>query len=464
MLHLRPLILIVDDDSEFREDLATVLEDEFECVDTDNGDDAVELIKEHSPSAILLDLMLGTEKSGLDILDDIFKLVKHLPVIMLTEHASVDTAVDAMRKGAYSYISKNTGTDELKVLIKKGIQEKRLHDQAKALREEVNRDYYHIVGESPPIKALQEKIKLFAANLQTVLIQGESGTGKELVARQIHLNSDRRNRPFVAVNCAAIPKDLLESELFGHEAGAFTGAKKRKPGKLELAADGIIFFDEIGELDQSAQSKLLRFLEEKEFERVGGTKTISSNVKVIAATNRNLIERMQSGHFREDLFYRLEMLSIQVPSLKERVSDIPLLIEHFLLKTCYEIKSKPKYFNHKSLEICNNYAWPGNVRELRNAVSSSAIISSGVEIQPENLPPRLSGSSLSQKGKRRIASSWEEMNEMRSEAEEIAARDIERPFLKKLLEKFDGNVAQAAKEVGINRSNLYRMMKRCEII
>jgi DNA-binding NtrC family response regulator len=461
---LRPLILIVDDDKEFREDLSTVLDDEFESIETDNGDEALKLLQEHSPNAILLDLVLGTEKSGLDILDDILKRVKHLPVIMLTEHASIDTAVDAMRKGAYSYISKNTGTDELKVLIKKGILEKRLHDQAKALREEINQDYYHIVGESPPIKALQEKIKLFASNLQTVLIQGESGTGKELVARQIHLKSDRKNRPFVAVNCAAIPKDLLESELFGHEAGAFTGATKRKLGKLEVAGDGIIFFDEIGELDQTAQSKLLRFLEEKEFERVGGTKTISSNVKVIAATNRNLLDRIQSGHFREDLFYRLEMLSIHVPSLKERISDIPLLVEHFLLKTCYEIKSKPKYFNEKSIDICNSYPWPGNVRELRNAVSSSAIISTGIEIFPKHLPPRLSGSQILTEETQKIASSWEEMNEMRIEAEEKAARDIERPFLKKLLEKFDGNVAQAAKEVGINRSNLYRMMKRCEII
>jgi len=461
---LKPQILIIDDDSTFRGDLILVMGEKFDCCEVENSKEALDRLSTQRYDVVLLDLMLGDRESGLDLLDKIFAIDSGIPIIMITEHASVDSAVEAMKKGAFTYISKTTRADELIEILNKAIQSKKVLEQAKNLREEINKDYYRIVGESTAIYALQRKIELFAKNPQTVLIQGESGTGKELVARQIHQKSEMKNRPFVAVNCAAIPKDLIESELFGHEAGAFTGAKKRKIGKLESAADGIIFFDEIGELDLNAQSKLLRVLEEKEFQRVGGIRSLKTSAKVISATNRDLEESIKDGTFREDLFYRLEILTINVPPLRERKSDIGLLIDHFLKKICFEMKSSQKTFDDEAMKACMDYDWPGNVRELRNAVSSSAIISEGDIIKKEHLNRRIiSAYDKGSKSIELIPKSWEEMDLMRRDAADKAGREIEKNYLKYILEKYDGNIANAAKNEGLNRSNFYRMMKRCNL-
>lgn len=475
MRYLKPLILIIDDDAAFTQDLVFVLQQEFTCISAHSGAEGLEQMKQQSPAALLLDLMIGEHESGLDVLARAQQEDPHLPVIMITGHESVETAVEAMKRGAFSYISKRTHTDELVVLLQKAIESKKIRDHAQTLAEEVRQGYGRIIGNSPAVESLRHKITLFANTPQTVLITGESGTGKELVARSIHNQSDRKNRPFVAVNCAAIPRELIESELFGHEAGSFTGAHKRKLGKLEIAGDGIIFFDEIGDLDPSAQSKLLRVLETREFERVGGVKLIPTNARVVAATNVELQEAMKKGEFREDLFYRLESLTLHVPALRERKQDIPELVDHFLLLTCNEMKSQPKTFNPEAMEAFIQYSWPGNIRELRNAVTSAAITASGNVIDLEHLNPRILSSGQPLKPAAYspaikpstklnpdvIPESWEEMDKYRKEAEELAGREVERAFLERLMNRFDGNVAAAANSIGINRSNLYRMMKRC---
>ena len=473
---MKPLILIVDDDQAFTQDLVFVLQSDFACVSATSGSEGLKILREQSPAAVLLDLMIGPSESGLDVLDRMLGEDEHLPVVMITGHESVDTAVEAMRRGAYSYISKRTHTDELVLLLQKAISGRRIRERARSLAEELHRGYGRIVGESPPVQAMRQKIDLFASSLQTVLITGESGTGKELVARQIHQRSDRADRPFIAVNCAAIPRELIESELFGHEAGAFTGAQKRKLGKMEVAADGIVFFDEIGELDPSAQSKLLRVLESREYERVGGVRPITTNARIIAATNRDLHADMKAGTFRADLFYRLETLTITVPPLRDRRGDIPALIEHFLLLACHEMKTAPKQFTKEAVSACQTYAWPGNIRELRNVVTSAAIMTPGEIIDTDSLNPRvlstapaIPSAKVHEASQRQAAlvdlqsipETWEEMDLLRKETEKEAGRAVETAFLERLLARHQGNVAAAAREAGINRSNLYRMMKRC---
>ncbi|MFH0882858.1 MAG: sigma-54 dependent transcriptional regulator [bacterium] len=473
---MKPLILIVDDDHAFSQDLEFVLQSEFTCVSVHTGAEGLRVVREQSPAAVLLDMMIGPSESGLDVLVRMLSEDENLPVIMITGHESVDAAVEAMRRGALSYISKRAHTNELVLLLQKAIAGKRVRERARTLAQEQHRDYIRIVGTSPPMQTLNQKIDLFANSPQTVLITGESGTGKELVARQIHLRSDRADRPFVTVNCAAIPPDRLEIELFGQVTGSSTGVQKRKPGKIEAAADGVVFFDEIGELDLATQGRLLRVLELREFERVAGVQPVATGVRVIAATNRDLHAVMKTGDFRTDLFHRLETLSVHVPPLRDRKSDIPFLINHFLSLAGHEMKVPPKQFTREAVEVCQSYSWPGNIRELRYVVASAAIMTAHDVIDVDSLNPHLSASrSAASTRKTAVAPAvksesveplsipelWEEMNGLRKEAEEAAGRAVETAFLKHLLERHQGNVAEAARETGINRSNLYRMMKRC---
>lgn len=458
---MRATLLIIDDDPGFREDLTLLLGANYDCQVAPDWGTAEALLESEAPEVVLLDLLFGDMAKGIDYLETIQKLVSALPVILITEHASVDTAVEAMKRGAFSYISKATSADELIILIEKAIEERRLRLRTRHLQEEVNQDYYRILGDSPATNGLRQKIAQVAQSGQTVLITGESGTGKELVARRIHQQSDRSTKPFVALNCAAIPKDLLENELFGHEAGAFTGATKRKPGKLEMAADGILFFDEIGELALEAQGKLLRVLEEREYERVGGLKTLQTEARILAATNIDLHQAMREGRFREDLFYRLEMLTIHVPPLRDRRGDIALLAEHFLLKAAHEMKTRVKQMSKSAFEAFQTYEWPGNIRELRNAVHSAALVAQGDEIEVSDLNPRLIQESGAVVSTDRIPETWAEMDTMRQEAADTASRAIETRFLQELLRRHDGNISKAAERIGIHRSNLHRMLKRC---
>ncbi|MCB2198069.1 sigma-54 dependent transcriptional regulator [bacterium] len=458
---MKATLLIIDDDPGFREDLTLLLGSSYDCLVAADWARAEAILESEALEVVLLDLLFGDMAKGIDYLETIHKLDPALPVILITEHASVDTAVEAMKRGAFSYISKSTSPDELTILIEKARQERRLRLRTRHLQEEVNQDYYRILGESPATKGLRQKIAQVAQSAQTVLITGESGTGKELVARRIHQQSDRSSKPFIAFNCAAIPRDLLENELFGHEAGAFTGANKRKPGKLELAADGVLFFDEIGELASDAQGKLLRVLEEREYERVGGVKTLQTEARILAATNIDLHDAMRDGRFREDLFYRLEMFTIHVPPLRERKGDITLLVDHFLVRAAHEMKTPVKHFSKEALDAFHTYDWPGNIRELRNAVLSAALIATEEEIGIRHLNPRLVTKGSASGSADRVPATWAEMDTMRQEAADAASREVETRFLRELLIRHSGNISKAAEQIGIHRSNLHRMLKRC---
>ena len=318
-----------------------------------------------------------------------------------------------------------------------------------------------MLGNGPAMQKLKETISLFATNNNTVLITGESGVGKELVARQIHFQSDRKKKPFVAINCAAIPKELLESELFGYERGAFTGASTRKLGKFELAFDGVLFLDEIAELDFTAQVKLLRVLQEKEFDRVGGTASIKTQARIIAATNKNLASLVKEGKFREDLFYRLNVLPIHVPPLRERKEDLTELIIHFAKTASIEMKVLFNGFSTEAMDVLKAYDYPGNIRELQNFITRAVLLAKGETINTEHLI--LQQLNESKSVLQLIPETWEEMDELRKAAADNASRIVEKQFIENLLKKFNGNISQAALHIGINRTNLHKMIKKCEI-
>ncbi len=461
---LKPTLLMIDDDIDFTSDFLMLLDEYFNCLSATNGIDGLLLLKEKSIDVILLDLMFDTGPNGVEILKQIKQVEPDIPVIMITDYASVDTVVDAMKDGAYDYVSKTPNLKELLLKINNSINHSIFKKKTTTLQKESSKNFYQIIGSGKTTQKLKEKILLFAGNLNTVLITGESGVGKELVARQIHLNSHISNEPFVAINCAAIPKDLLESELFGHEKGAFTGALKQKLGKFELASPGTIFLDEISELNLDAQVKLLRVIQNKEFERVGGTKTIESKARIIAATNKNLEELIKEEKFREDLFYRLDVLPIEVPPLRDRKEDIPELVEYFAKTVCNDLKTELKIFSSEAMEILQNYNWPGNIRELQNHITRAIISSSSNTISESDLDSKLGAiNSLYNYSITRIPETWEEMNAMRKEAADKVSREIEKLFLEHLLKKFNGSISKAAKSIGLNRASLYKMLKKCEL-
>ncbi len=454
---MQPILLLVDDDKQFINDLSLLLEKDYNVIFALNENEALRKLEEDIPDVVLLDLMFNDQVNGLDILKKMLAKEPHLPVIMMTDYASVETAIEAIRIGAFDYISKTPNMKELQLLIRRSLQNKLNTLQQSELKNEIEKKYKRIVGNSEAIKATKERIDLFAENDREVLISGESGVGKELVARQVHFKSSRKDKPFVAVNCAALPKDLIESELFGYDKGAFTGAVKRKPGKFELAADGTIFLDEIAELSPETQVKLLRVLQEKEFERVGGVKSIKVKCRIISATNRNLMELVKEGKFREDLFYRLDVLPIVVPPLRQRKEDIPLLIEHFTKEIAADLHIPVKEFPDELIESFMRYSWPGNVRELQNYVTRFMIVP-----EKENILP--SGHHENRDDCNDIKSvpkTWAEMDRLRKAEADNASRKVEKIFLEDLLKRNNGNITKAADEIGINRSNLHRMMKKC---
>ena len=457
----KPTLLLIDDDIDFSSDFLMLLRDYFECLSAEDGVEGIEIIKKNNIDVILLDLMFENKENGIEVLKKIKNIDANIPVIMITDYASVDTVLEAMKQGAYDYVSKTPNMKELLLKIRQSIDLSEYKRKTDSLKKDASKDYYKIVGKSGEVKKLKGKILLYANNLNTVLITGESGVGKELVARQIHLNSSVKNEAFVAVNCAAIPKDLIESELFGHEKGAFTGANKQKLGKFELASPGTIFLDEISELSLDAQVKLLRVIQNREFERVGGTKTIKNNARIIVATNRNLETMMKEGSFREDLFYRIDVLPIEVPPLRNRKDDIPDLIEHFSEQICYDLKINKKSFSDDAIKILQNYDWPGNIRELQNHVTRAIISSEGEIVTEKDLDSKLKAeTSAVNFAIEKIPETWEEMDFVRKKAAEQVSREIEKLFLKNLLEKFNGNISKAAQNIGLNRSSLYKMLKR----
>lgn len=380
-------ILIVDDELGARESLKIILKgSKYDLLMAASGKEALKLFEQERPHITLLDIIMP-HLDGLKVLEKIKRIDAKAVVIMITAAKSIKTAVEAMKLGAYDYITKPFNVDEIRLIVKKAFSNLDLVGEVEYLRAEIGRIYGldNIVGKTKVMKNIFSLIKQVADSKLTVLIQGESGTGKELVAKAVHFNSSRKNKPFIDVNCAAIPDTLMESELFGHQKGAFTGAYERKLGRFELANGGTLFLDEIGDLSLSNQSKILRFLQERQFTTIGGSKPVMVDVRVIAATNKNLEKSMRDGSFRDDLYYRMNVFPIFIPPLRERKEDIPLLVNHFIRKSAQQGKDV-KGISHKALELLNNYHWPGNVRELENVVERAVALCSKSIISPGDLP------------------------------------------------------------------------------
>ena len=385
---MKKRVLLVDDEPRVRASLRTVLEPTYEILEAADAAEGLKSFKQDSAALFLLDVILpGTD--GLAALHTMRTENRAVPVIMLTGTKSVKTAVDAMKLGAADYLSKPFDVEELQIVIERTLGKQELEQEVRQLRAQVVQRYafHKLIGKSPAMQEIYAKIEQVADSRTTVLVTGESGTGKELVAKAIHYNSARRERPFVALNCAALPETLIESELFGHEKGSFTDATARRVGQFELAHTGTLFLDEIGDLSPATQAKLLRVLQEREFTRVGGVQSIKVDVRIVAATNKNLDEMVRKNQFREDLYYRINVIALYLPPLRERGEDIALLAKHFLAKRIEEEKRPPQEFTKDSLELISHYPWPGNVREMENIIEQAFIWSKGSDvITPEHLP------------------------------------------------------------------------------
>jgi putative PEP-CTERM system response regulator len=380
-------ILVVDDEVGTRESLKMILKNDYEIFLAKNAEEAFLQIKEHFPDLILLDIILP-DLDGLRVLEKIKQGEPDAVVIMITATKTVKTAVEAMKLGAYDYVTKPFDIDELRLIINRALSTKALKEENRRLWEEIDKSFAfeNIIGKSKAMKEVFKVVRQIADSKSTVLILGESGTGKELVSRAIHYHSNRKNCPFITINCAAIPETLIESELFGHEKGAFTNAIEKKLGRFEVAHQGTLFLDEIGELSLTTQAKILRFLEEKEFNRVGGSKTIKVDVRLITATNKDLSQLLRRGEFREDLYYRINVVPIVIPPLRERKEDIPILLNHFIKRFNDENNKNVKGVSKEALELVMRYEWPGNVRELENLIERLIALTSNEIIQADELP------------------------------------------------------------------------------
>ncbi|MCH7761565.1 sigma-54-dependent Fis family transcriptional regulator, partial [candidate division TA06 bacterium] len=392
-------ILVVDDEPNMRRVLSAVLEKEgFHVLTAGDGEEALRLFVgaglKTTPTAVITDLKMP-KMDGLQLLIEIHRRDARIPVVMITAHGTIETAVEAMKRGAYDYITKPFDTEEIKMIVKKAlaVQEASSKDVGvqnfEPLLELGPEVDSKIIGKSRRMKQVYETVHKVSQSVATVLILGESGTGKELIARAIHSNSPRREKPFIRVSCAALPESLLESELFGYEKGAFTGAATRKPGRFELAHQGSLFLDEIGELSTATQSKLLRVLQEREFERLGGVETIKVDVRIIAATSKDLEKALGEGSFREDLYYRLNVVSVDLPPLRERKEDIPDLANYFLERFCKREGKEVKLLNEEALSLLLQYEWPGNIRELENVIEKIVVLQEEKVILPQHLPETL---------------------------------------------------------------------------
>ncbi|MFZ5642976.1 MAG: sigma-54-dependent transcriptional regulator [Bacillota bacterium] len=441
-------ILIIDDEEHMCWALEKAMKQEgYQVTTTTRGRTGIGLIREESPSLVILDLKMP-EMDGMEVLKQIKEINPRLPVVMLTAHGTIETAIEAMKMGASDYLTKPFDLDELKLVIKQNLVMSQLVSEVTFLRSELTKKYRQMVGDGPAISEVRRLIERVANSSATVLITGESGTGKEVAALAIHQNSPRRDYPFVPVNCAALPENLLESELFGHEKGAFTGAMARKMGRFEMADKGTIFLDEITEMPLSMQVKLLRVLQEKSFERVGGTETLHVDVRIIAATNRDLGKAIEEGQFRDDLYYRLNVFHIHLPPLRERKEDIPVLANHFIEKL------RPTYLVNKisdeAMKLLIKYNWPGNIREMQNVLERAAIISHSSEITVDDLPKEFHSAPYKPGGEMvlNIPDSG------------ISLEGLEKELILKALEKSKGNQTRAAQLLGITRSALlYRIQK-----
>ncbi len=463
-------VLIVDDDEAIRYSISRMLEEEdYEILNASSGKEAMEMTLQSAPDAILMDIRME-HSSGLEALRDIKQIDEKLPIILMTAFGTTQTAIEAMKRGAFDYILKPFESHELKELIRKAIHARVSMHQKVTFKPDsiINLEQDLIVGSSRKMQEIYKMIGQIATKDVTVLIRGESGTGKELVARALYHHSLRKDKPFLPVNCAAIPEALLESELFGHEKGAFTGAYTQRVGKFEQCEGGTIFLDEIGDLTPATQAKLLRVIQEKEFQRVGGSETIRANVRIITATNKNLEEALKEDKFREDLFYRLNTITLFLPPLRERKEDIPDLCHYFLKRFSLEFNKNLRGFAPKALEILKNYSWPGNVRELENTLKRAAITAKSDLILPEDILlqegntsiPKAESSNLQE-----IARSIFQCiltAQVKNQQSEIM-NDIEKELIKLALTQTQGNQLKAAQLLGMNRATLRKKIENYKL-
>jgi len=446
-----PSVLIVDDEPSILQSLGGLLSDEgFEVMSAFNGYEALKIIDAESPDLVLLDIwMPGMD--GLEVLSEIKKENPFIQVIMITGHGTIDTAIKATKLGAYDFIEKPLSIDRVIVAINNALNFRRLEEENRYLRKKTL-EKHSIDGNSSPVEALKKQIAVAAPTDAWILITGENGTGKELVARTIHHLSPRAQGPLIDVNCAAIPEDLIESELFGHEKGAFTGATSKKRGKFELADNGTLFLDEIGDMSLKTQAKILRVLQEQEFQRVGGSRIIRVNVRVIAASNKDLEKQIAEQAFREDLYYRLNVFPITVPPLRDRIEDLPILVELFLAEASRQNRRQKKKMTADAMAVLACYPWPGNVRELKNLVERLDILVSKNIIEVPDIPPAYNPEH------EQHASSQDAL--FAADGLKEARRLFEKTFIERKLAENDHNVSRTAEQIGVERSYLHRKIKK----
>ncbi|HGJ65462.1 TPA: sigma-54-dependent Fis family transcriptional regulator [bacterium] len=444
------VILIVDDEPSVRSSLKAVLEDEgFKAFAVSSGEEALEQIPTLMPDVVLLDVLMPGGIDGLETLSRIKASNFDTIVIMVSAHGNIDMAVRAMELGAIDFIEKPLSVERMLIRLEQAVEKKKLQTENMMLKKEID-ERYQIIGESPVMRDLFSKIMYVAPSNSRVIIFGENGTGKELVARAIHKNSKRADKPFFQVNCAAIPDELIESELFGHEKGSFTGAVSRTQGKFEQANGATLFLDEIGDMSLRTQAKVLKVIEEQEFSRIGGKDQIRVDVRIIAATNKDLKKEVEQGRFREDLFYRLNVIPIYVPPLRERIEDIPLLVTYFLIKFSVENGVKEKRISQSAMKALQSYRWAGNVRELKNLIERLVIMVNSDTIEVADLPSNVFDRSK--------PLPFVEQMDLKN-----ARNEFEKDFIIQVLESSNWNITEASQKLGIERTNLHRKIRQYNI-
>ena len=440
-------LLIVDDEPHTREGLELALEDEFEVFTASSSKEAVNALEEEEFQVILTDLRMPGD-SGMSVIDHAIRHSSNPLCIMMTAYGEVEVAVEAMKRGAFDFLPKPINLEQLELLIKRGLTKRKLDNKNSHHRVEKKYKFDGIMGKSTALENVLEKVRLVGPSKATVLLSGETGTGKELFAQAIHQNSERAKGPFVPVHCAALPANLLESEIFGHEKGAFTGASERRIGRFESANGGTLFLDEIGEIDASTQVKLLRFLETKTIERLGSSSSLALDVRLVCATNRNLLKMSQNGEFRDDLYYRLNVVTIELPPLRDRGDDLVLMMNHFIKVYSDENDFETPRLSDDVLSILQNYNWPGNVRELRNFCENLVVLKRGKTVSPNDLDPRFT----------LLIAEGENAN--RDENSLLSVEGNEKRLLRDALLKSKGNRTKAAQLMGISRRTLHRKLDR----